>query len=88
MKDEGKIPVITRLLEQIGDHEIVGGYYASIDPASDTPDVTIMKVHAGGVVETIHNKDNLIYNFNFNDHKILEMLQKKDKDATGNQDSL
>ena len=84
---EENIPAITRLIEQIGDHEIVGGHYiASIDPASDSPDVTIMKVHANGVVESVHNKDNLIYNFN--DHKILEMLQKKDEDATRNQDSL
>lgn len=77
---EENIPAITRLIEQIGDHEIVGGHcIASIDPASDSPDVTIMKVHANGVVQTIHNKDNLIHNFNFNDPKILEMLQNKNK---------
>lgn len=43
-----RMPMVMQMLDKIGNHEIVGGHYvASIDPASDTPDVKVTRVYVG-----------------------------------------
>jgi len=72
------MPMIMQILDKIGDHSVIGGsynYIASVDPASDTPDVKITKVFGDKVI------------YNFNDPKILEMLGEQ-YNATGNQESI
>ena len=82
MEDEEKIPAITRLLDEIGDHEIVGGYYASIDPASDTPDVQILRrieLNDGIIVERIKIDDITPFNPNPN---LVNSYYKKGHDIS------
>lgn len=82
------MPMITKLMEKIGDHEIVGGYYVgSVDPATakSPDDVKITRLYGCKPVFGFGNS--VIYNFNFNDPKIIKMLEKKEDD-TRNQESI